>query len=162
MSETSREPTETERSDDAPFELRDATPADARWLWHLYAELMKPSIDVQWGWVEELQREAFDERLPWSAFSVVVAGGRRVGAYACEREPNRLYLHMLLVEVGSRRRGIGTRVLDRLGEEADRADLPLELSVIEANPAARFYETRGFERIGRGDGFLRYRRSTRG
>ena len=150
------------RTDDTPFELRDATPDDARWLWRLYAELMKPSIDVQWGWVEALQREAFDEHLPWSAFSVVVAGDSRVGACACERQPSRSYLHMLLIETGSQRRGIGTRVLDRLGEEADRAGLPLELSVIEANPAARFYEARGFERIGCGDGSLRYRRSVRG
>ena len=149
------------RTDDTPFELRDATADDARWLWRLYAELMKPSIDVQWGWVEELQRDAFDEHLPWSAFSVVVAGGRRVGAYACERQPSRLYLHMLLVESGSQRRDIGTRVLDRLGGEADRVGLPLELSVIEANPATRFYEARGFERVGCGDGFLRYQRSAR-
>ena len=86
---------------------------------------------------------------------VVVVGGRRVGAYACERQPSRLYPHMLLIEADSQRRGVGARVLDRLGQEADWTGLPLELSVIEANPAARFYETRGFERVGRGDGVVR-------
>ena len=35
------------RTDVTPFEARDAAPDDARWLRSLYADLMKPSIDVQ-------------------------------------------------------------------------------------------------------------------
>ena len=55
----------------------------------------------------------------------------------------------------ARRRGIGTRLLHALIDEAQRSALPaLSLSVEPGNPAASLYRRLGFEEVSRSDGSI--------
>jgi ribosomal protein S18 acetylase RimI-like enzyme len=48
-------------------------------------------------------------------------------------------------------RGIGTYLTRRLCDQADAANLPLELQVLKVNPAKRLYERLGSATIGETD-----------
>lgn len=57
-------------------------------------------------------------------------------------------IHMLFVDPEAHGRGIGTRLLDNVGRHFD----VLRVDVNEDNDSGRrFYETRGFERVGRSE-----------
>lgn len=57
-------------------------------------------------------------------------------------------IHMLFVDPEAHGHGIGTRLLEDVGQQFD----VLRVDVNEANDSGRrFYETKGFERIGRSE-----------
>ncbi len=126
---------------------RPATPQDALWLWEQYSELLKPSIDRQWGWDEAFQLSNFQKHLPHSLFSIVEKRDSPVAAYATETSEKCIYLHMLLVVTEHQLLGVGTHVMSLMKARASEISLPIELSVIPANQVAEFYKKSGFKMI---------------
>jgi ribosomal protein S18 acetylase RimI-like enzyme len=55
-----------------------------------------------------------------------------------------IFLAQLFVDAGSQRRGIGTRLVRILIEEAARENKAVTLGVVKTNPARRLYERLGF------------------
>jgi len=126
---------------------RPATPQDALWLWEQYSELLKPSVDRQWGWDEAFQLSNFQKHLPHSLFSIVENRDSPVASYATEIKEKCIYLHMLLVVSEHQSHGVGTHVMSLIKARASEISLPIELSVIPANQVAEFYENNGFKMI---------------
>ncbi len=126
---------------------RAATPHDEQWLWEQYSELLKPSIDSQWGWDEAFQHSNFREHLPYSLFLIVEKRNTPVAAYAIETKEKCFYLHMLLVGSVHQSRGIGSHVMCLIKARARDSNLPIELSVIPASQVKGFYEKHGFKMI---------------
>jgi ribosomal protein S18 acetylase RimI-like enzyme len=95
----------------------------------------------------ELTREEL-LRLPWELGEVVAArsGPELAGFYWIEERDRTLHLHALLLEERFRGRGLGARVLRRLGEQYRGRVDAIELGVHERNRAARrLYDRAGFE-----------------
>lgn len=147
----------TSRIDLKPFQERDATTQDEQWLWRLYAELFRPIVEKQWGWVEDVQQHNFRTYLPANLFRIVSYQQSDIAAYAIEEHSDKLYLHMLLVTKEVQLNGIGSGIINQLKQQAQRKQLPIELSVIAANPASAFYEKNGFTLVEQTQDNLRYR-----
>lgn len=142
------------RADDG--ERRRGHPDDAVWLWTLYAELLGPVVAAQWGWDESAQRAQFGIHLPARLFTILGVGPERVAAWKINEGEHALRLDMLLVDRRHQGRGIGTSVLRSLKRAARARGKPIELTVIEANPAAAFYERRDFALVSASNGTRLY------
>ena len=84
--------------------------------------------------------------------TLVVADGAAVlGACLLSRDDAPHVIHWLAVRESSRRRGLGSLLLDaieRRWRDGDLAVVTFAQSVDGGEPARRFYESRGFELLG--------------
>lgn len=126
---------------------RRATPADSEFLWSLHRDSMRPYVERIWGWDDARQRRHFRDQLDVSECHVVIIAGLAVGSRLVQRCPERIFLASIEILPAFQGQGIGTCLLTELREEANRAELPLELHVLKLNPALRLYTRLGFRRI---------------
>jgi ribosomal protein S18 acetylase RimI-like enzyme len=78
------------------------------------------------------------------AYSIVLADGVPVGAFSSSRSEQDVTLLELLVLPAHQNRGIGTRVVQQLQQEARDKRVPLLLQVLHLNRARQLYERLGF------------------
>jgi ribosomal protein S18 acetylase RimI-like enzyme len=143
------------------LELRPASDADKPALFTLHCETMRQAIEATWEWNEAWQREDFDRRFAACLVSVIEIQGHMAGAIWIEPDPQRIYIAELQVRPEWQGRGIGTAVLERTIAEGAAHGVPVELSVLEANPRARqLYERLGFEVIEKAPPFVHLRHGT--
>ncbi len=121
-----------------------ATPSDAEWVWHLYKSELQEAVDKQWGWNESFQKSSFEKNLPIDKFNIVSQGGEPVAALIAEQDETHLELKMLLVVPTHQMQGIGRWCVEQLQNDAIEMNLPIKLSVINANHVHEFYEKTGF------------------
>jgi GNAT superfamily N-acetyltransferase len=79
---------------------------------------------------------AFDE--------VIQLAGRDIGLIGVDRRSDGWFLDKLYLMPTYQNRGIGSYLLQRLIEDAKAAQVELRLTVLEVNPARRFYERHEF------------------
>ena len=139
--------------------LRPAGRSDEPFLRELYAETRAAELTAT-GWSPDqidafvcmqfdAQRADYERRFPNSAHSIVVDGDRAVGRIWVDRTPDEIRLLDLAIRDRDRGRGIGTRLLRELQDEARRAGVPLRHSVVKANvDAQRLYRRLGFAVVG--------------
>jgi ribosomal protein S18 acetylase RimI-like enzyme len=145
-----------------PFELRPATAADRDLLWGLHRAAMREVVERAWGWDEPWQRAHFHARFDPAAFSVIVAGGREVGALRLERRACELYLADIQIAPEEQGRGLGSAVLRHVIAEADGLAAAVTLQVLKVNVRARrLYERLGFYVTGEVDPHVLMRHDTR-
>lgn len=144
---------------DPAVALRPAGRRDEPFLRELYAETRAGEMAATgWGAGEidafvrmqfDAQRNDYERRFPDADHSIVVDGDRAVGRIWIDRSPDEIRLLDLAIRDGDRGRGIGTRLLRELQDEARRAGVPLRHSVVKANvDALRLYRRLGFEIVG--------------
>jgi GNAT superfamily N-acetyltransferase len=75
----------------------------------------------------------------------LVVNGERVGVIVVARSIDHIELINLYLYRRAHGRGIGSLALRDLCEEADRAALPIRVTVLKESDAIRFYERHGFE-----------------
>jgi ribosomal protein S18 acetylase RimI-like enzyme len=140
-----------------PISLRPAGPEDEAFLFRVYASTREEELAVT-GW-DERQKLAFlqmqyraqstDYRGKFrSWYDVIVVDGRDAGRMLVERTKSEIHLTDVGLLPEFRGRGIGTRMMNDLLDEAARAGLPIRLFVEQFNPAFRLYTRLGFTTIG--------------
>jgi GNAT superfamily N-acetyltransferase len=90
---------------------------------------------------ERLERSFYPE---FSEF--ILWNGERIGFYTFRPAPDGFHLEHLYVLPSHHRRGIGSRVLERLTSEADSAGMPIFLGALKESEANHFYRRHGFEK----------------
>jgi GNAT superfamily N-acetyltransferase len=118
--------------------LRAATSDDAGFALHVTEACMRVYAEQTWGnWDGRADLNiVFDK--------VIQLAGRDIGLMGVDRRPDFWFLDKLYVLPTYQRRGIGGYLLRLLIEDAKSAQIGLRLTVLEANPARRFYERHGF------------------
>jgi len=134
--------------------LRAAAPQDREFLLRVYASTREEEMTA-WGW-SAAQKQAFAQmqfqarelsykaEYPDAEKKIVMVAGAPAGVLQVrrgEREMNLVDIALLPEYQG---RGLGGQLVRQLMEEAARAGVPLRLSVLRTNPAARLYERLGF------------------
>lgn len=104
------------------------------------AGLPEPLLQMQF----RAQAASYAAQFPGAEHQIITVAGRPVGRLLVDRSPERIHLVDIALLAEVQGQGIGTSVLRALQVEADRAGLPLRLSVFETNPARRLYERLGF------------------
>jgi GNAT superfamily N-acetyltransferase len=86
----------------------------------------------------------------------IVVDGVRVGFLVLKHLTRALRLDHLYIDPPHQRHGTGHRVLTWVAAKADALQLPVELVVLKASDANRFYQRHGFVAVGDGDWDIDY------
>lgn len=140
--------------------LRPAAPADESFLFALYASTRE---DVK-GWglpppqAEAMIRMQYQARahswgleFPGAEDQIVLVDGAPAGRLCVDRSGAVLLLVDVALLPEHRGRGLGSRLLEPVLEEARAGRRAVELHVLAGNPAARLYQRHGFT-FAEGDG----------
>jgi RimJ/RimL family protein N-acetyltransferase len=137
--------------------LRPATDEDYDFLWWLHCATLRSYVEQTWGWDEHWQAEYFRDRFDPTTLEIIESDGAPIGCISVERREDCpstgsgpcIFLGLIEVAPDHQNRGIGTKLIRALLDEADRRSVPVELRVIKANhPARRLYERLGFAVVG--------------
>ena len=139
-------------------ELRPVAESDNEFLLSVYASTREDELaQVEWPegqremflrWQFDLQRKEYGSRFPDGDYCVIVVDQQPAGRIwvGADEEQIRLLDIALLPEFQNR--GVGTALLERLKNEAQRAGKALRHMVFVLNSDAdRFYERLGFKKI---------------
>ena len=118
--------------------LRPATRADAAFVLRVTEACMRVYAERTWGiWDGRFDLDpAFDQ--------IVQRAGRDIGMVGVDRRPDFWFIDKLYLLPAYQNQGIGSAILRGVIEDAQAARTPLRLTVLEVNPARRFYERHGF------------------
>lgn len=134
--------------------LRPATPADAGFLYELYADARRDEFAAL-GWpaaqLDALLRGQYlaqvthyATRFPGAEHSIVLVNDQPAGRWYVDRSAAAIRLVDVCLLRTCRGRGIGTALIATLQAEAAAQRRPVELSVVDGNPAYRLYRRLGF------------------
>ena len=135
-------------------ELRAVEPGDEPFLCRLYASTRDEEMGlVVWSEEEKerflrmqfsAQDRFYREHYPGAELRIVLADGEPAGRLYVDRWPEEIRLIDVSLLPEHRNRGIGTRLLEELLEQADAARVPVTIHVEVFNPARKLYERLGF------------------
>ena len=146
------------------IELRPVTPADSEFCFQLHKAAMGDYVTAIWGWDEQRQRGFQDRRFNPDRWQIITADGADVGMIDVERRPTEIYLARIEILPGYQGRGIGTRLISALIDEAGQRGQDLVLEVLDVNHRAQaLYQRLGMTEVARrGDNNIKIvMRSTR-
>ena len=135
--------------------LREATSEDEPFLFRVYADSRREELALV-PWTAE-ERHAFlasqftaqyryyREQYEGATYHVVVADGEPVGRLFVARWPAEIRIMDIALLTEQRGRGLGTRLLATLCDEADAAAVPVSVHVEKQNRARGLYDRLGFE-----------------
>jgi len=149
--------------------LRAVRPDDDDFLFALYASTRREEI-AAFGWSREQQelfcRMQFTAQQRWyeAAFAaaeraMILDGGEPIGRIIVLRTPAEIRLVDISLLPEHRGAGIGTLLIERLIDEAERARLPVRLQVLNNNRARHLYERLGFVLSGGDDVYYQMERT---
>ena len=142
-------PPPTSRSTPA-IALRPVTPADAEFCYQLHKAAMGEYITGIWGWDEQAQRAFHERAFNPRRWQIITAEQADVGVLDVEYRPDEIYLSRLEIDPGYQGRGIGTRIIGALLDEAGRKGQDLVLDVLTVNHRAQaLYQRLGLAEVAR-------------
>ncbi len=125
--------------------LRQASQADADFIYRLVEVTMRAYVEQTWGsFSEEINRRNIAEIIAAKTYSVIQCRGEDIGAISVVRHPDFIQLNQLFILPQYQNKGIGTSLVRELASEAQHTGMPLRLRVLKNNPARRLYERLGF------------------
>jgi ribosomal protein S18 acetylase RimI-like enzyme len=147
-----------------PVALRPATAADSEFCYRLHKAAMGNYITAIWGWDEQVQRSFHTRSFNPARWQIITAAETDIGMLDVEYRPGEIYLARIEICPDYQGRGIGTRLISALIDEARRTGRDLVLDVLTVNHGAQaLYQRLGLTEVARhGDGNIKITmRSTR-
>jgi GNAT superfamily N-acetyltransferase len=133
-----------------PVALRPATPADSEFCFELHKAAMGDYVAVLWGWDEQRQREHHARSFRPGRWQIITTGGTDIGMIDVEYRPAEIYLSRIEVHPSYQGRGIGTRLISALIDEARHKGQDLVLDVLTVNHRAQaLYRRLGMTEVAR-------------
>jgi ribosomal protein S18 acetylase RimI-like enzyme len=134
----------------AAIALRRATAADSEFCFQLHKAAMGDYITAIWGWDEQRQRGFHERSFKPGRWLIITADGVDAGMLDVEYRPGETYLSRIEVDPGHQGRGIGTRLISALIDEARQRGQDLVLDVLTVNHRAlALYQRLGLRETGR-------------
>jgi GNAT superfamily N-acetyltransferase len=118
--------------------LRPARADDAAFAWRVSDACIKPYAEQTWGYWDG------DANFDPARDEIVTHLGWNIGVMRVDRLPDHWFLAKLYLLPPFQGEGLGSLLLEQLIADAATARMPLRLTVLEVNPALRFYERHGF------------------
>lgn len=138
------------------IDFRPMTDKDLEFMYAVYADSRADEMAMT-GWPPkqvdaflrqqfELQHKQYIEHYKGAQFDVILYDGEKVGRlYILRREEDIRIIDIALLHQ-FRRKGIGSKIMNDLVNEADEKKTTLSLHVETNNPAMGLYERMGFEK----------------
>ena len=130
--------------------LRAATRADEAMLFALHRAALREYVDATWGWNEHWQQAHFAGHYAPARNAVIVRGADAsdIGRVSLSRHWRALFLRDIELIASERNRGLGSAIVRAVLALARAEDRPVELFVLNCNPARRLYSRLGFVIVG--------------
>jgi predicted N-acetyltransferase YhbS len=126
-------------NEDDELKLRVARPEDFSFCERTYFEPMRATIE-KLGLDEASHRANFVNRWQVDQVRIVMMNGEVIGWLQTAVTNDALFLAQLFVDTSRQQRGIGSRLMGILIEEATRENKAVTLGVVKTSPARRLYE----------------------
>jgi GNAT superfamily N-acetyltransferase len=91
-----------------------------------------------------LQTANLRERWNAAEVEIITSDSEDVGWMQSSIRDDARFLEQIFIDAPFQRRGIGTGIIHRLIDQANRANQPVTLGVVKTNPARHLYERLGF------------------
>jgi GNAT superfamily N-acetyltransferase len=107
---------------------------------------MHEYVLATWGrWNDEEVRQRSSENVADGSTQIIELERAAIGIQVVARGPDCIQLLQIFILPEYQRRGIGSKLIERLLAEARSAQLPLRLRVLRVNPACALYQRMGFK-----------------
>ena len=126
------------------YQLRQATNADADFLYRLHVAAMRDLVARVWGWDDAWQERFFAVHFDPTHSRIVVVDGEDVGVIAVEWSATDAFLANIEILPEYQGQGLGAALVNGIITQAEACNLPVRLQVLKINPARRLYERLGF------------------
>jgi ribosomal protein S18 acetylase RimI-like enzyme len=134
------------------------TDEDTEFLYNVYASTREEEM-ARTGWDDEqveaflrmqfdLQHTQYLQNYKNASFEIILLDKVPIGRLYVDRRTDEIRVIDLSLLTEFRSQGIGSKIMKDLVAEADKKNLPLNLHVIQNNPAIRLYERLGFKKVG--------------
>ena len=127
---------------------RPAREEDFEFLYQLHRAAFRESVLETWGWDEEWQQAYFTEWFDADSRQVIELEGQPIGCLAARDGGNHLVLEYLALLPSVQNRGLGTRLVREVLDQARSRSIPVQLNVLAVSPARSLYERLGFTIVG--------------
>lgn len=138
------------------FAQVDAT--DREIIFHLHKQALGPYVDQIFGWDDSEQEEIFNQKFDPRANKWIVVDGVKVGIVRYRDNGDHFYIDIIEIYPKYQEQGYGSTVINGIVSEANRRGINVDLQVFKINPAIRFYERLGFQKIGETERHFQMRR----
>jgi len=126
--------------------LRPATADDCEFAYRATRDTMHEYVLATWGrWNDEEVRQRSSENVADGSTQIIELERAAIGIQVVARGPDCIQLLQIFILPEYQRRGIGSKLIERLLAEARNAQLPLRLRVLRVNPAFALYQRMGFK-----------------
>ena len=136
--------------------LRTVRADDERFLFELYASSRAEEMaQVPWDATQieaflrrqfAAQQQDYQRRFPDGEHLAVLSGDQPIGHLYVARRAEEIRILDIALVPDHRGKGIGTRLISNLMDEARQAQKPLRIYVEQANPSLHLFERLGFSR----------------
>jgi GNAT superfamily N-acetyltransferase len=127
---------------------RKATNADREWLFELKRATMREYVAAVFGWDAAVQRRMFEEKFSPASIRVIQVDGHDAGLLEVEERVDQFFLARIEVWPAHQRKGVGSRVIRTILEEARGKNKRVSLQLLRSNPVRKLYERLGFSVCG--------------
>lgn len=128
---------------------RPATEADTEFARKTHHVAYHDVIVRQFGvFDEKIQDEFFVKSWKPETYEILLSEGVKVGYSSIEHLPDYIFVHGLVLSPEFQGRGIGSKILKEVIEEAKKKNIPIRLQVLKENQAQHLYRRLGFRDIG--------------
>ncbi|GAA0920413.1 GNAT family N-acetyltransferase [Streptomyces thermoalcalitolerans] len=143
--------------------LRPATSADSEYCFQLHKAAMGAYVTAIWGWDEQAQRDFHDRVFNPGQWQIITVDGTDAGMLHVEHRPTEIYLARIEIHPAYQGRGIGSRLIRGLLDQARRQGQDLTLDVLVVNHRAQaLYRRLGLHEVARhGENNIKIRMSTK-
>jgi len=133
------------------------TPEDLALLFEIYASTRneemaltgwsKPEIDAFLRMQFGLQHKQYLENYENASFEIILYEKTPAGRFYVDRRKDDIRIIDIALLPRFRRRGIGSKIMENLIDEADKKQVNLSLHVEQNNPVLNLYKTLGFKKV---------------
>jgi len=130
--------------------LAPVQPADLDALIDIRLEAMRESLERIGRFDPQRARERFTKTFDPKKTRHIEVNGERIGLVVISHSEDALLLDHLYLKRAAQGQGIGSKVLEQVFNEADKAGLQIKVGALKLSDSNRFYERHGFELVERG------------
>jgi len=124
------------------FDLRNATKDDIEFIFQLRVQTMKKDFDNTFGWNEGEQRKRAADEIQNT--KIIMVKQKDIGVIKIIPKSNELHLHQMQILPEHQGKGIGTELVRRALDRAEKLNIPVTLLVLKDVDAKRIYDRLGF------------------
>ncbi len=124
------------------FDLRNATNDDIEFIFQLRIQTMKKDFDNTFGWQEDEQRKRAADEIQHA--QIIMMDQKDIGVIKVIPRINELHLHQMQILPEHQGKGIGSKLVRKVLDRAEKLDIPVTLLVLKGAAAKHIYDRFGF------------------